>query len=193
MRPEIRNLGEVQRILDRLPESVFENAKTEFGKTVLGVQRKTDDNIRNKLTVRTGALARGLKTELKGNSLKDLKASVYIAGSAMGQDLVYARIHEYGGRITAKDKYKGVPGGPYLNIPTPANKKESGVTSMQAREVFNAGGNIIKTRSGKWGVFLNGRMMFVLKKSVNIPARLGMRDAADEQIPTLLSALVDLS
>jgi hypothetical protein len=83
----------------------------------------------------------------------------------------------------------GVPGGPYLNIPTSANKTASGVTRLQAREVFNRGGYITQTKGGVWGVFLLGQMMFSLKKQVKIPARLGMIDAAEDEVPTLLNKL----
>jgi len=50
----------------------------------------------------------------------------------------------------------------------------------------------ISPRQASWGVFLGSKMMMVLKKEVTIPARLGMVDAANDQIPTILSGLRDL-
>jgi hypothetical protein len=59
---------------------------------------------------------------------------------------------------------------------------------MGAREVFNAGGYIART-SKSYGVYLDGRLMFVLVKQVDIPARLGMRDAAETQIDPFIRRL----
>jgi hypothetical protein len=56
---------------------------------------------------------------------------------------------------------------------------------MKAREVFNAGGFIAK----KTVFNAAGEPMFWLVKSVRIPARLGMLEAAEDEIPTILSDL----
>lgn len=189
---QLQNLREVMDALEAIPEREFENAKRAFSAAVLNAHSEVKDNVRNKLKVRTGALARAIKTMVSGQSVDNLKAMIYAAHTVGGAEVIYAPIHEYGGTIKAKKAYAGVPGGPYLNIPTGRNKTGVGVTRMQAREVFQDGGFVAKTRSGKWGVFLDGQMMFVLKKSVDIPARLGMRDAAENQIPTLLSELSEL-
>ena len=133
-----------------------------------------------------------MRTSVTGTKLSSLRASIYSAANVGGIPVAYAPIHEYGGTIKAIDKYTGVPGGPYLNIPTGSNKTAAGVMKMSAKMVFDDGGYIQKSKAGNWGVFLGSQMMFVLKKQVKIPARLGMADAAESQIPTILSSLQEL-
>ena len=193
----VTNLREVLTELNRVPMMWFDGAKTAFQKATLAASNQTKDNATSILNVRSGRLRQSIGQEVKGTAISNIKASVF-SGPAGGQPVKYAAIHEFGsqellgGPIRAIDKYLGVPGGPYLNIPARDNKTPAGVTRMQAREVFNNGGYIDRMRSGKYGVFMDGKLMFVLVKSVTIPARLGMRDAVDAQIPTLLSDLMDL-
>ena len=187
----VTNLREVLTELNRVPQMWFEGAKTAFQKATLAASNQAKDNATSILNVRSGRLRQSIGQEVKGTAISNIKASVF-SGPAGGQPVKYALIHEMGGTVRAIDKYLGVPGGPYLNIPMRDNKTAAGVTRMQAREVFNNGGYIVRMRSGKYGVFMDGKLMFVLVKSVTIPARLGMRDAVDDQIPTLLSDLMDL-
>ena len=188
----VNNLSRVNSWIRNIPRAMFKDVKKEFQKSALAMSNQVKDNTKNKLKVRTGALRRSIGQEVTGTSIMDLQASIYSAAYVGSQELKYAKIHEYGGTINAIDKYVRVPGGPYLNIPTSDNKTAAGVTRLQAREVFNQGGYIAKTRSGKWGVFLDGKMMFVLKKSVTIPERLGMRQSVDDEIPTLLGNLANI-
>jgi phage gpG-like protein len=192
MEVRINNLDSVTRSLNRTAGMWFDAAKVAFQKATLNASNKTKDNATGALKVRSGHLRQSINQEVTGTNIQTLKASVFSASVVGGAPVVYAPIHEFGGTIQAIDKYLGVPGGPYLNIPTTANKTAAGVTRLQAREVFNQGGYIVRMRSGKYGVFSNGELMFTLVNRVEIPARLGMRDAADEQIPTLLSELADL-
>jgi len=182
---EVRNLREVVDYLNAMPVETFGQAKTVFSKAVVNASNKTKDNAKNILKIRTGLLKRSINVEVSGTNVHNLKASVYSASVVGGSPVIYAPIHEYGGTINAIDKYMGVPGGPYLNIPAPANKTPSGVTRMKAREVFNAGGFIAK----KTVFNAAGEPMFWLVKSVRIPARLGMLEAAKDEVPTILSDL----
>lgn len=178
------NVQEVNEWLKILPEETFTAAKTIFHKRLFEAKATTQQNATTKLHVRTGALKRSIHFEVKGTSIKTLRASLHAAGKVGGQTIKYAPINEYGGTIRAKNAYTRVPGGPYLNIPAPDNKTPAGVMRMGAREVFNQGGEI-KGRA----VYLNGVAMFYLVKSVDIPARLGMNDAADDVVPSLLRDL----
>jgi phage gpG-like protein len=176
----VRNLREVRNYLEGLPVDSVASVKTEISRTLLEVDRDIKTN--TSLNRRTGGLFQSIKTEVSGSSLSDLKASIYT-------DSVYAPIHEYGGTVRAIDKYRRVPGGPYLNIPTDSNKTAAGVTRMQAREVFAMGGNVVKFRSGKYGVMLGSQIMFTLQKSSRIQPRLKMIDTAEDSVPTLLSRI----
>jgi phage gpG-like protein len=189
---EVKNLAEVKAYLKRLPERTFKDAKKVFSEAVFKADKKIKDNATDKLKVRTGALRRSIVSVVSGSDLDILRASVGSASKVGGLELVYAPIHEFGGTVRAKKAYKRVPGGPYLNIPLPSNKTAAGVTRLQAREVFSQGGTVIKTKSGKYGILLNGQMMFILKKQVVIPARLGMIKAAEDEVPTMLSRLANL-
>jgi len=199
MEVRVNNLENITRALNRTAGMWFDSAKAAFQKATLNAANKTKDNATSALKVRSGHLRQSINQEVTGTNIQTLKASVFSASTAGGAPVVYAKVHELGAGdsgemppIRAIDKYLGVPGGPYLNIPARANKTAAGVTRLQAREVFSQGGYIVRMRSGKYGVMLDGRLMFTLVKNVEIPARLGMREAAEEQIPTLLSDLADL-
>lgn len=175
---EVRGIEDLQRFVGTMPDRLHANAKKAYRNAVLGTQKDVVNGLKgDPMQSRTGALAKSILPEVQGAELRSLSARVYSTSR-------YAPIHEYGGVVKAKDKYLGVPGGPYLNIPTDANKTAAGVMRMGAREVFNQGGYI----AGR-GVFLNGELMFVLVKEVTIPKRLGMRDAADERTSALIEEL----
>jgi len=187
---DVTNLQEVVDFLNAMPVETFGQAKTVFRQAVIRTDKQIKDNATNILKVRTGNLKRSFMFDVAGTNVHNLRARVYSASVVGGKPVIYAPLHE--GKpdgsdttIRAIDKYMGVPGGPYLNIPAPANKTPSGVTRMKAREVFNAGGFIAK----KTVFNAAGEPMFWLVKSVRIPARLGMLEAAEDEIPTILSDL----
>jgi len=128
-------------------------------------------------------LAKSIKPKTTGTSIESLHSEVFT-------DSIYARIHESGGTINAKNKYINVPGGPFLNIPLSANKTPAGVMRENARSVFASGGYIFKSKKGNWIVMSgNDVPMFVLKKQVTIPARLEFVKTATDEVPTLISNL----
>lgn len=117
-------------------------------------------NIRSKsgLKVRTGAL------------LNSVKKDVYEEGGAVvgevgTEGVPYARIHEFGGTIRPKNAQN-------LTIPTDVNRRADGTPKMSIQDVFATK----KAFIAKGVVFLkkgagNIEPMFILKKSVTIPAR----------------------
>lgn len=175
---EVRGIEDLQRFLGTLPERLHANAKNAYRRAVFGAQREITGNLRGSpMQSRTGSLARSILPEVSGSKLSELSGRIYSTSK-------YAPIHEYGGVVKARDKYLGVPGGPYLNIPQDANKTAAGVMRMGARQVFDQGGYI----AGR-GVYLDGELMFVLVREVKIEAQLGMRDAADEALAGLIEEL----
>ena len=182
---EVVNLKEVQNYLDRFSDETFEDAKEVFKEAVLDAANTVKGNFGTKLQTRSGSLRRSIQQQVSGTDLESLSASIFGARFAGGQELVYTLTQEFGATITAKNKYMGVPGGPYLNIPLSANKTPAGVTRFGAREVFAAGGYI----AGRAVFSKAGTAMFALVKQVRVPASLGMREAADDEIPTILSKL----
>ena len=186
------NFAEFERYLKDLPEEIFDDGKKVFKKAVLDAQSQVESNFGPKLKSRTGVLKRSINTSVSGKDIDSLEASLYGSASAKGSQMVYTLMQEYGGEVVAKNAYRTVPGGPYLNIPTRSNKTAAGVMRLGPREVFRQGGYIAKTKKNQWGVFLKGQMMFVLVKKVTIPAQLGMREAAEDQVPTILSRLQNL-
>lgn len=196
LKVEIRDNERVGEYLDNLPEDSFDVAKEIFIDAVFRAHRRVGRNLKRRLTVRTGMLRRSIRTDVGGTDLDSLRASIYSAGKVAGREVVYAPIHEFGGTVRAKRAYKGIPGGPYLNIPTDANKTPAGVMRYTAKTIFkDYGGRVVKFKSGKYGVIVTDgkstipRVMFTLHKRVHIPPRLGMREAANKQVPTILSRL----
>lgn len=189
LKVEVKNLAIVKEYLDRMPEELFKDAKPLFSRAVIKADERVKKLFGVRIQSRSGSLRRSLRTSVKGMSLKDLQASFYSAGSVAGKPVPYAPLHEFGGTIEAKNAYKKVPGGPYLNIPTRSNQTPSGVMRKTAKEIFNEKGFIAKTRAGNWGAFLGSKMMFVLKKRVHISPRLSMIESSERQIRPLLASL----
>lgn len=175
-------LDEVLQLLRDLPEHSFNTAKGVITTATLNTHSKVS-SYSGGLKNRSGRLRRSLIFGVIGNTLNTLSGTVFTKSK-------YAPIQEEGGTITAQNKYLNVPGGPYLNIPLASNKTAAGVMRQNAREVFSSGGYIIKSTAGKYLVMSGtGEPMFVLVKQVVIPARLGMQEAADSEVPILLSTL----
>lgn len=190
---ETEGFDELEEILNKIQPSKKNQAKKEFSKSSLSVQKAVSNRVRNgtPLYSRTGQLRRSLRPisygdTTTGNTLNTVSAFV----SAGGPAAKYAPVHEFGATITAKKAYSRVPGGPYLNIPLPANKTPSGVTRLSARAVFTSGGFLVRTQSGNWIVLSGaGRPMFILRKRVTIPPRLGLRDESNKEARKLIDRL----
>jgi phage gpG-like protein len=191
---EITGLKEVQSLYKKLPESIFEDTKAVFTEAVQETARKVDAKFMDgTLNVRTGEMRRSFKQQVTGSTLDKLRASVF-SGAVKGSILAYVPIHEFGGTVKAQHAYSGLPGGPYLNIPLKANlTKDAGVMRKTAREVFSEGGFIFGSLSkGFYVAAKSGVPMFVLKQQVEIPARLGMHKAAEEETTKVISKLNQL-
>lgn len=171
---------DVSKRLSDAHVTAYSQLKPVLSKTVFWTHTNFVLNATTKIHVRTGNLRRSFSFNISGNTLESLKGEAYqdtLKGKvSLGSEVVYAPVHEFGKTIKAKNKYKRVEGGAYLNIPLPPNKTASGVTRRTARQVFNDGGYIAKSAKGKWLVFNSRNLpMFVLKKQVKIPKRLGLR------------------
>ncbi len=185
---ELTNLKEVKDYIETMPEESFPAAKIEFQRSVIKAANVVKQMKR--LKKRSGMLKKSIQQSVTGTNFDTLRASIYSAQGAEAKEVLYAPVHEFGTLskpIKAKRAYKGVPGGPYLNIPVGENLTPRGSMRKSAKTVFEQGGHI----RGR-AVFLGDDIMFALVKSVKFPARLGMRDAAEAEIPTLLSNLVNV-
>lgn len=181
---EVR-VDEVQTLLAKLPETVLQNAKDAFRETTFAIHERILKRLQgNPLHSRTGNLGRSMLTSVSGTSLRTLSGRVYSTA-------IYAPIQELGGTVRAKNAYKWLPGGPYLNIPAPANLTPAGVQRMSSTEVFSAGGTVKKGAEG-FGVYLGQAKMFGFAKEVKIPPRLGMIKSVSDEMPGLLSRLDDV-
>lgn len=184
MEVRVNNLNEIREYLNKMPASLFEDVREVFKDATLDTANDVKENITSRLNNRTGALRRSINTSLTGTSIDTLRASVFSSAGGGANPVIYAPVHERGATIRAKKAYTRVQGGPYLNIPLSANKTPSGVMRLTAKMVFQQGG-YIRGRS----VWLGNQAMFALVKQVTIPARLGMVESAENQVPTILSRL----
>jgi len=145
---------EVQLALDRTGQRIVATMKREGFR-----------GAPSSLAVRTGQLRRGFFANVK---MEGNKAKLTVAN-----DTAYARIHEYGGVITAKNRK-------YLAIPLSAAKTGAGVARFPGgpRSVPDL---VFIQRRGRNPLLMRpmgkGKLVpyYVLVRSVKIPARLGMR------------------
>lgn len=116
------------------------------------------ENIRKQGLIRTRTLSRSVHQEVTEET--DDHAAVDV-----GTDLEYAAVHEFGGTIQAKSgKYLAIPVGSYTGSP-----RKHGDLKLRK----TAAGNLVMLDP-------SGIVQYVLKRSVEIPARPYMRPAADE-------------
>lgn len=181
----IKGADEVYRLLQQMPDETFKILQSVFRDTILTVHKKvTNKFVGGPLHNRTGLAAKSFKTALTGNSLDTIKGSVF-SGLVNGQPLVYIPLHEFGGTIVAKNAYKFLPGGPFLNIPLAANRTPSGIQQKTSRQVFQEGGRI----AGRVIYSATGEKMFALASSVTIKPRLGFYDTASEEASKVMPEL----
>jgi phage gpG-like protein len=165
-------LQKVDRLAPRIREGVGRKALLQSA-LLLERHIKTEKLSGQVLHVRSGRLRSSISHRLEQIG-QDLTARV-------GTNLVYARIHEFGGTITAKRAAN-------LAIPTGIARTPAGVPRYTARQLIaNPGvGGFTRTffRHHKlYGVTRGGRVRaaFILKKSVTIPQRSYMRTALREK------------
>jgi len=116
------------------------------------------DNIKKQGLIRTRTLSRDIHQEV-------VESTNDIAAVSIGTILVWAALHEFGGTVQAKtSKYLAIPVGTYRGSP----RKHSDLSVRKT-----AGGNLVMVDAG-------GAVQYVLKTSVEIPARPYLRPAADE-------------
>lgn len=151
-------------------------------------ERKLKFNLSGQiLKVRTG----NLRNSIGSRIIADNKGVTGLIGSGVrtGRRMKYANIHEDGGTITAKRSK-------FLTIPTQFAKTASGVPRFSARDLFSGKTNY------KGGVVLNNMIfginktkrsqitpLFILKKSVRIPARKYLSKTVSQMQGKLLAVM----
>ena len=189
----IKGGDEVITLLSQMPDHLLEVAREVLRDSMFSMQKKVkgDFGKSGKLKVRTGDLARSIRFTTQGQSLGSFQASFFSRSP-------YAPIQEFGGKIKAIDKFTFLDGTPYLAIPSDINKTKAGVTRLSVRDAFSMRGQtrIVKLRAGgKSRYMILDRDMgplFWLVNEVEIPARLGMTKAAEDEIPTIMSRFNEL-
>lgn len=127
------------------------------GLTVIGNAAKA--NVKSQGLIRTRTLSRSIHEEITMQNEERAEGQV-------GTNLEYAAIHEYGGVIKPKtSRHLAIPVGIYTGSP-----RSHG--DLKLRKTAN--GNLVMVDGG-------GAVQYVLKKSVEIPARPFMRPAFDEK------------
>lgn len=134
---------------------------------------------------RTGNLARSFKARVFDSALLN---GVVLDVQPEGPGAAYADLQEFGGTITPK-KAK------YLWIPIAGNLTPAGVARITPTEAINRGGFFAK------GVFFGKPIvgkskatakpvpLFVLKKSVTVPGRMGAMPLWEQSMPSLVQRL----
>ena len=182
------NVLELERAFHAFPGEMAKGSKKELkllGKRyikVLQSEHLTGGTSATKLSVRTGDLRRSFYEEVIGFSL-DTLALVITSGSK------YAAIHEYGGTIKAKpNKMLAIPIGAALTASGVARWPSPRSPGAPRMHILTYGRN-----DGKSRVLLvdsiSGEPMFLLVKSVKIPARLHARDTMQDFLPVIAKGL----
>ena len=134
------------------------------------------------LSRRTGALVNSIIASVRVNG----ETFATIQGS-IGSDVPYAGIQEFGGTIVPKNAT-------YLTIPLPAALDGSGVPLYaKARDWPNT--FVARSKAGNLIIFQKRGSsivpLYVLKTSVTIPPRLGMKKTLDAGLPYFVGRAMD--
>lgn len=170
------DLSALQRLTRLDVPAVAEKPMARFGRGWINELVEQRMNGRPGVNRRTGNLAR----DWNSLTVRDATGiSLVIATHGTGDK--YAGLQEYGGTVKPVHAQN-------LTIPLSANLTPAGVTRKTARQIIGAGGffakGLIFEKVGDKAV-----PMFVLKKSVTIPARLGAREKLAKDLPRLASAI----
>lgn len=178
----IEGVDNVVQLLRKLPVELKPKAKQVLTQAAIALQKimvgRTTGG--DPLKRRTGQLARSWRINVGADPLAP-------SVSVMSQGTPYATLHEFGGTVTAKNSK-------FLTIPLPDNLTGAGVMRQNARQVIDAGGRTFTSKRGNMIIAnKDGLPMFVLKKSVTIPARLGFRDEAAKMALKIYDALARMA
>lgn len=187
------NLDKIVRLLKKLPGAIDIETRKAFKEHGLAFREAM---IRERFTGfttsapreggrnqnRTGTLRRSFGSEVVGGLGKGTPLTLAVFSSGVK----YARMQEYGGEVRPKSSK-------YLTVPLPDAMTRSGVVRASARELFQQypdqmsvvrspkSGQLFIVSDGKPGAKnprgknAETKWLFVLKKSVTIPPRLGFR------------------
>jgi hypothetical protein len=161
---KFKNEKQVLRVLRKFPKESNVEMKKVFREQGSEIQAREIRVTTRNLNRRTGALARGWTFRVLGNVSTGMELLII-------NETIYGPIHEHGDTITPKTKR-------FLAVPLPAAKTRAGVSispgDLPSRQTFVAsprGTPIIFFKKSKDDK--KPTPMFALKKSVEIPARLG--------------------
>lgn len=125
---------------------------------------------------RTGSLRRSLRTQVKGSTLEDLELRVASVGAP------YAKVQEFG-TVGAGGKMPDIvpTRAKFLTVPLPDNLTPAGDARYKSAARLRATGQtfLVETKSGNLLIGLDKgdggrtRWLWILKRSVAIPPRLG--------------------
>lgn len=167
----LKNRVEFDKKLDKLSTAV----KTEIAKSALYKGAEVIETHAKLNIERHGLRDKGLLiNSIKTYDFKSAGLSSYVWVGSRG--VIYNRIHEFGGIISAKRRK-------YLAIPMTKTAKKAGSPLNMGELSF------IKTNYG--GVLLDkaGELQYVLKPSVMIPSRPYLRPAIDENRDRILEVM----
>ncbi len=174
----VRSLGKREAIerVKRLSPEIRENGAREIMRLSIGLRELARQKYTEAgLHVRTGALKSSIQALPVTQTEHELVGSVIA-----GQKLKYARVQEFGAVIRPKHAR-------FLAIPLAAAKTGAGVARFSPRQAAAAGyestfisKGVIFGRQGEQAVPL-----FVLKRSVRVPARPFMRPALAAMRPQI--------
>lgn len=169
-----RSLRDLQRAIQRQPRLLETNLKRHFKLSGQEWQGKMLDRFRGTpMKTRTGALKRSIRYRVPGSKLSNIELRAFSTSR-------YAKVHEYGtvgkgGRLPDITPKRSKA----LTIPLPDNLTPAGVPRFpSARALMSSGKTFLHTSDrGITTIALDegGRLrwLWVLKKRVSIPARLG--------------------
>lgn len=164
----------LRRAVAAYPTRTFRELRDEFRRILREFETEFKQRRltgRPGLARRTGALVRSFEVVVTGTDVDDLRGT-------LGTDSKYAAIHEYGGRITPTR-------GQYLAIPLAAALTRAGVTRDEPRSYSDAffitsrSGTLLLVRRAGGGI----EPLFAMKRSVTIPARMGLTDLWQARTP----------
>lgn len=169
------SLGRLQAAIDQAPGRLFRNLRGALRDSGADWEGKMQRRVRggSPLRRRTGALARSLRQDTRGSSLRNLEMRAATTSP-------YAKVQEFGTSGAGGQLPDIRPkNGKALTVPLSDNLTSAGVPRYPSAAALRATGEtfLLKTKSGKAFIVKREgetlRWLWILKDRVAIPPRLG--------------------
>jgi len=180
---EIKGLQEVIELVERIEGAITKEMAQQVAYDYERLVKKRIQAGPNPalapLTVATRRKNSSKPLNNSGRLLNSIRSTVTEKTVEVGSDLLYARIHEYGGTIKAKKQFLWIPANQEVARYAETYGVKATIDYLKKKYKFWVGKKAAFIQTGKSAK--STKIAFILKKSVTIPKRSYLRPQKDDE------------